>query len=119
MGLRSPFPHRILHDNQERKFPRGFHGRTRRDEHFLLGPQFTSQTTTNTAGDDPEAIAQMQLKLTETTPGLSDKDIMTMIKLVYTVPSDFKDLADICQVMAAVHELIFGAGSPLTEMLAE
>ena len=59
----------------------------------------------------------MQLKLTETMSGLSDKDIKTMTKLVYTVSRDVKDLADICQVTAAVHELIFGAGSPLTEML--
>ena len=87
---------------------------------FCFGPQFTSQTTNNTAGDDPEAIAQqMQLKLNETTSGLSDKDIKTMTKLVYTVPSDFKDLADICQVMAGVHELIFGAASPLAEMLSD
>ena len=42
---------------------------------FCFEPQFTSQTTNNTAGDDHEAIAQMQLKLTETTSGLSDKDI--------------------------------------------
>ena len=86
---------------------------------FCFGPQFTSQTTNNTAGDNPEAIAQMQLKLTETTSGLSDKDIKTMTKLAHAVPSDFKDLADFCQVMAAVHELICGGGSQLTEMLTE
>ena len=61
----------------------------------------------------------MQLKLTETTTGLSDKDIKTMTKLVYTVPTDFVDLALTCQTMAAVHELIFGADTPLTEMLSE
>ena len=55
---------------------------------FYFGPQFTSQTTNNAAGDDPEAIARMQLKsLTETTSGLSNKDIKTITKLVYTVPS--------------------------------
>ena len=61
----------------------------------------------------------MQLKLTETTSGLSDKDIKTMTKLVYTVPCDFKDLADICQVTVGVHKLIFGAASPLAEMLSD
>jgi hypothetical protein len=86
---------------------------------FCFGPQFTSQITNNMASDDPEAIVQMQLKLTETTSGLSDKDIKTMTKLVYTVPSDFKDLADICQVMAGVHKLIIGAASMLAEMLSD
>jgi hypothetical protein len=38
---------------------------------------------------------------------------------VYTVPTDFVDLAQTCQVMAAVHELLFGADAPLTEMLTE
>ena len=61
----------------------------------------------------------MQLKLAETTTGLSDKDIRSLKKLVYTVPTDFVDLAQTCQVMAAVQELLFGADAPLTEMLSE
>jgi hypothetical protein len=87
---------------------------------FCFGPQTTSTTNvkTATAGNDPEAIAQMQLKLTDTSTGLSDKDIKTMTKLVYTVPRNFNDLADICQVMAGVHKMIFGKASPLTIMLS-
>ena len=38
---------------------------------------------------------------------------------MYSVPTNFVDLAQTCQVMAAVHELLFGADSPLTEMLTE
>jgi hypothetical protein len=61
----------------------------------------------------------MQLKLTEKTTGLSDKDMKSLTKLVYCIPTDFVDLALTCQTMAAVHELVFGAGTPLTEMLSK
>ena len=88
---------------------------------FCCGPQALERTTTGNreAADYANSMVQMQLKTTDTTTGLSEKDIKTMTKLSYTIPHDFHELARLVENMAGVTELIFGAFSPLTGMLEE
>jgi hypothetical protein len=59
----------------------------------------------------------MQLKTTDTTTGFSDKDIKTMTKLSFTTPRDFHKLARLVENIAGITEILFGAQSPLTDML--
>jgi hypothetical protein len=61
----------------------------------------------------------MQLKTTDTTTGFSDKDIKTVTKLSFTAPRDFHDIAQLVKNMAGITEILFGARSPLTDMLNE
>jgi hypothetical protein len=64
-------------------------------------------------------LVQMQLKTTDTTTGFSDKDIKTMTKLSFTAPRDFHELARLVENMAGITEILFGARSPLADMLYE
>ena len=59
----------------------------------------------------------MQLKTTDTTTGLSDKDIKNITKFGFTIPRDFYELARLVQNMAGVTELLFGFNARLTVML--
>jgi hypothetical protein len=62
-------------------------------------------------------LVQMQIKTTDTTTGFSVKDIRTMTKLSFTAPRDFHKLARLVKNMAGITEILFGAQSPLTDML--
>jgi hypothetical protein len=59
----------------------------------------------------------MQLKTTDTTTGLSDKDIKNIMKFGFMFPRDFYKLARLAQNMAGVTELLFGFNARLTVML--
>jgi hypothetical protein len=59
----------------------------------------------------------MQLKTTDTTTRLSDKDIKSITKFGFTFPRDFYELACLVQNMDGVTELLFGFNARLTVML--
>ncbi len=59
----------------------------------------------------------MQLKTTDMTTGLSDKDIKNITKFGLRIPQGFYELARLVQNMAGVTELLFGFNARLTVML--
>ena len=61
---------------------------------------------------------RMQLKITDSTTGLTDKDVKRLTQICHTVPRDFRELAGLLKNMAGVSELVFGLRSPITTMLA-
>jgi hypothetical protein len=86
---------------------------------FFCGPQVLDQSTAGSreSYNYTNNLVQMQLKTTDTTTGFSDKDIKTMTKLSFTAPRDFHELARLVENMAGITEILFGARSPLTDML--
>ena len=87
---------------------------------FCCGPQTLarSHTSGRDALDHVSTLVQMQqLKPTNTTTGFLEKDIKSMTKLNFTIPRDFHELARLLKNMAGAAELLFGPGSPLTQML--
>ena len=54
---------------------------------------------------------RMQLKVAESTLGLSDKDIKKLTQVRHTTPKDFRELAGLLENMAGVTELVFGRAS--------
>jgi hypothetical protein len=86
---------------------------------FCCGPQVLDRSTAGNreSYDYTNNLVQMQLKTTDTTTGFSDKDIKTMTKLSFTAPRDFHKLARLVENMAGITEILFGARSPLTDML--
>jgi hypothetical protein len=60
---------------------------------------------------------RMQLKVTDSTTGLSDKDVKRLTQIRHTVPRDFRELSGLLENMSGVAELIFGPRSPITTML--
>jgi hypothetical protein len=88
---------------------------------FCCGPQVLDRSTAGSreSYDYTNNLVQMQLKTTDTTTGFSDKDIKTMTKLSFTAPRDFHKLARLVENMAGITEILFGARSPLTDMLYE
>jgi hypothetical protein len=59
----------------------------------------------------------MQLKVTDSTTGLSGKDVKQLTQIKHTAPRDFRELAGLLENMARVTELVFGRVSPLSAML--
>jgi hypothetical protein len=59
----------------------------------------------------------MQLKVTDSTTGLSGKDVKQLTQIKHTAPRDFRELAGLLENMARVTELVFGQVSPLSAML--
>ncbi|KAI2499964.1 hypothetical protein MHU86_14538 [Fragilaria crotonensis] len=83
---------------------------------FACAPQPLTRNNTTTADNGDSAaddLMRMQLKVTDSTTGLSDKDV----KRLTIVPNSFPDLAALCENMAGVTELVFGLRSPVTTML--
>jgi hypothetical protein len=86
---------------------------------FCCGPQAIEEATSGgkDADEQTNSLIHMQLKTTDTTTGLSDKDIKNITKFGFTFPRDFYELARLVQNMAGVTELLFGFNSRLTVML--
>ena len=86
---------------------------------FCCGPQVIEAATSDgkDANEQTNSLIQMQLKTTDTTTGLSDKDIKNIAKFGFTIPRDFFELARLMQNMAGVTELLFGFNARLTVML--
>ncbi len=86
---------------------------------FCCGPQVIEAATSGGKETDKQtnSLIQMQLKTTDTTTGLSDKDIKNITKFGFTFPRDFYELARLAQNMAGVTELLFGFIARLTAML--
>ena len=82
---------------------------------FSCGPQ---PVATTAADDDPaDDILRMQLKVTDTTTGLSDKDIKKLTVVRHTLPKDFHELTTMLDNFAGITALVFGSASPITSML--
>ena len=60
---------------------------------------------------------RMQLKVADSTTGLSDKDIKKLALVRHVVPRDFCALTELFANMAGVTELIFGTAAPVTMIL--
>jgi hypothetical protein len=86
---------------------------------FCCGPQVIEVASSGgkEADEQTNSLIQMQLKTTDTTTGLSDKDIKNITKFGFTIPRDFYELARLVQNMAGVTELLFGFNANLTVML--
>jgi hypothetical protein len=86
---------------------------------LCCGPQAIKEATSGGKDADEQTnnLIQMQLKTTDTTTGLSDKDINNISKFGFTFPRDFYELARLVQNMAGVTELLFGFNARLTVML--
>lgn len=72
--------------------------------------------------DDEEPSAQddlmrIQLKITDSTTGLSDKDAKKLTLVKNTIPRDFQELARLLENLGGVTELVFEPASPITSML--
>jgi hypothetical protein len=87
---------------------------------FSCGPQPLVGTTITTADDDSaghDDIMRMQLKIADSTTGLSDKDVKKLTVVKHTIPKDFEDLSKLLENFAGVTGLVFGTASPITSML--
>jgi hypothetical protein len=86
---------------------------------FCCGPQAIEAATSGEkeADEQTNSLIQMQLKTTDTTTGLSEKDITNITKFGFTFPRDFYELARLVQNMAGVIELLFGFNARLTVIL--
>ena len=87
---------------------------------FSCGPQPLG-TASIVGGDDESAghddLMRMQLKISDSTTGLSDKDVKKLTVIKHTVPRDFIELSKLLENFAGVTELVFSVASPLTSML--
>ena len=89
---------------------------------FACGPQPLANKK-NPAGthdghDNTDELMRMQLKITDSTTGLTDKDVKRLTQICHTVPRDFRELAGLLKNMAGVSERDFGLRSPIPTMLA-
>ena len=86
---------------------------------FCCGPQVIEAATSGGKEADKQtnSLIQMQLKTTDSTTGLSDRDIKNITKFGLTIPRDFYELASLVQNMAGVTKLLFGFNARLTVML--
>ncbi len=87
---------------------------------FSCGPQPLDKKSLTGGTDDAEAaddLMRMQLKVADSTTGLSDKDIKKLTLVRHVVPRDFRALAELFENMAGVTELIFGSAVPIMLML--
>jgi hypothetical protein len=87
---------------------------------FSCGPQPLDKKASIGSPDEVESaddLMRMQLKVADSTTGLSDKDIQKLTLVCHVVPRDFCALAELFANMAGVTELIFGTTAPVTLML--
>jgi hypothetical protein len=66
---------------------------------------------------DADALMRWQLKLTDSTTGLNDKDVKSLTKVRYYAPKDFRELSVLLENTAGVTTLVFGGQSLTTRML--
>lgn len=84
---------------------------------FACAPQPLSSKSASEESDPQDDLMRMQLKIADSTTGLSDKDVKKLTIVKHSVPKSFGDLAHMCENMAGVTELVFGLRSPVTTML--
>ena len=60
---------------------------------------------------------RVQLKVTDSTTGLSDKDIKKLTVVRHTLPKDFDELTTMLDNLAGITGLVFGLASPINSML--
>jgi hypothetical protein len=87
---------------------------------FSCGPQPLGAANIATTDDEsaaPDDFMRMQLKITDSTTGLSDKDVKKLTVVKHTIPNDFVELARLLENFAGVTELVFGSASPISSML--
>ena len=87
---------------------------------FSCGPQPFKKRPTAGITDESESaddLMRMQLKVVDSTTGLSDKDIKKLTIIRHVAPRDFRELAGLFESMAGVTELVFGQALPITMML--
>ncbi|KAI2489345.1 hypothetical protein MHU86_25258 [Fragilaria crotonensis] len=87
---------------------------------FACGPQPLARknpTGSDDGHDNTDELMRMQLKITDSTTGLTDKDVKRLTQVRHTVPRDFRELAGLLENMSGVSELVFGPRSPITTML--
>ena len=87
---------------------------------FSCGPQPFKKRPTAGITDKSESaddLMRMQLKVVDSTTGLSDKDIKKLTIIRHVAPRDFRELAGLFESMAGVTELVFGQALPITMML--
>ncbi|KAI2492527.1 hypothetical protein MHU86_22009 [Fragilaria crotonensis] len=87
---------------------------------FACGPQPLTKKSSagmDDGNDNADELMRMQLKITDSTTGLTDKDVKRLTQVRHTVPRDFRELAGLLENMAGVSELVFGTRSPITTML--
>jgi hypothetical protein len=87
---------------------------------FACAPQPLSNNKISGADDGvspADALMRMQLKVTDSTKELSDKDVKQLTIVKHSVSHSFQDLSALCENMAGVTELVFGLRSPVVTML--
>jgi hypothetical protein len=87
---------------------------------FSCGPQPLDKKSLTGGADDADTaddLMRMQLKVADSTTGLSDKDIKKLTLVRHVVPRDFRGLAELFENMAGVTALIFGSAAPITLIL--
>jgi hypothetical protein len=87
---------------------------------FSCGPQPLDKKASTGSPDEVESaddLMCMQLKVADSTTGLSDKDIKKLTLVRHVVPRDFRALAELFANIAGVTELIFGTTAPVILML--
>jgi hypothetical protein len=87
---------------------------------FSCGPQPLDNKSATGSTDEAEPaddLTRMQLKVADSTTGLSDKDIQKLTLVRHVVPRDFRAMAELFANMAGVTALIFGIAAPVTMML--
>ena len=60
---------------------------------------------------------RMQLKIADSTTGLSDKDVKKLTLVKHTVSRDFHELLGLMENLSGVTALVFGGAPPITAML--
>ena len=87
---------------------------------FSCGPQPLDKKSLTGLTDKSESadnLMKMQLKVTDTTSGLSDKGIEKLTLVHHVLPCNFRALVKLFDSMACLTELNFGPAAPLTTML--
>jgi hypothetical protein len=67
--------------------------------------------------ESADDLLRMQLKVADSTTGLSDKDIKKLTLVRHVVPCDFRARTELFANMAGVTELIFGTEAPVIMIL--
>ena len=86
---------------------------------FSCGPQplgAVSITAADDQSEDHDDLMRMQLKISDSTTGLSDKDVKKLTIVKHTTPHDFQGLSRRLENFAGVTELVLGAASLLNSM---
>ena len=82
---------------------------------FACGPQpLTKPANAVTDEDTTDDLMRMQLKVVDSTTGLSEKDTKRLTLVKHSVPKDFRELAGLFDNFAGVTELIYSDAARLS-----